>query len=120
MPGTEQEWNELNNSRYTERRLPRFWENDSRPGRAVFVESLGDSSAGEVPFPQDEVNHPDHYNTGKVECIEAIKASMSAEEFKGYLKGNTLKYLWRYNYKGKPKQDLEKAQWYLNKLIGEV
>jgi hypothetical protein len=65
----------------------------------------------------DEVDKPEHYNSGKVECIEAIKASMSAEEYKGYLKGNTIKYLWRYQYKGKPIQDLKKAQWYLNKLI---
>jgi len=64
----------------------------------------------------DEVNNPAHYNNGKVECIEAIEASMSPEEFKGYLKGNALKYLWRYRYKGKPVQDLEKAQWYLEKL----
>jgi hypothetical protein len=65
----------------------------------------------------DPVDKPEHYNSGKVECIEAIKASMSEEEYKGYLKGNTIKYLWRYQYKGKPVQDLKKAQWYLNKLI---
>lgn len=66
----------------------------------------------------DEVNKPAHYNLTEngVECIEAIKASMSALEYKGYLKGNTIKYLWRYRYKGKPQQDLEKAQWYLSKL----
>ena len=67
----------------------------------------------------DEVNHPTHYNHNKhgIECIQAIQASMSDEEFRGYLKGNSIKYLWRYNYKGKPKQDLSKAQWYLNKLL---
>tara|TARA_R110000796_G_C14352573_1_gene411784 strand:- start:266 stop:526 length:261 start_codon:yes stop_codon:yes gene_type:complete len=70
----------------------------------------------------DVVNHPAHYNHNKhgVECIEAIQASMSDDEFKGYLKGNAIKYLWRYGYKDKPKQDLDKAQWYLNKLIEEV
>ena len=65
----------------------------------------------------DEVNQPTHYNTGSIECITAIEASMSQEEFCGYLKGNCLKYLWRYRYKGKPLEDLKKAQWYLNKLI---
>tara|TARA_R100000742_G_C4279650_1_gene104989 strand:- start:750 stop:1022 length:273 start_codon:yes stop_codon:yes gene_type:complete len=67
----------------------------------------------------DMVNNPTHYNHNKhgVECIEAIQASMSDEEFRGYLKGNTIKYLWRYGYKGKPEQDLLKAQWYLNKLL---
>lgn len=67
----------------------------------------------------DNVNSPKHYNTGNIECIEAIKASMSKEEFLGYLKGSGLKYLWRYRYKGKPVEDLEKAQWYLNKLTQE-
>lgn len=64
----------------------------------------------------DEVQKPAHYNSGKVEAIEAIEASMSQEEFKGYLKGNALKYLWRYAYKGKPIQDLDKAEWYLARL----
>ena len=69
---------------------------------------------------EDAVNHPSHYNYGKIECIEAIEESMSSEAFKGYLKGNTIKYLWRYERKGKKVQDLHKAQWYLNKLISEV
>ena len=68
----------------------------------------------------DVVNNPDHYNTGNIECIEAIEESMSAEAFKGYLKGNCMKYLWRYDYKGKPAEDLQKAQWYLAKLLQEV
>ena len=57
----------------------------------------------------DEVNQPAHYNTGNIECITAIEASMSQEEFCGYLKGNCLKYLWRYRYKGKPLEDLKKS-----------
>lgn len=42
---------------------------------------------------------------------------MSSTEFEGYCKGNILKYLWRYRYKGKPLEDLKKAQWYLQRLI---
>jgi len=72
-----------------------------------------------IPDP-DPVNNPQHYNTGNIECIEAIQESMSSEAFKGYLKGNTMKYLWRYDYKGKASEDLEKAGWYLNRLIKEV
>ena len=45
---------------------------------------------------------------------------MSAEAFNGYLKGNCMKYLWRYDYKGKPVEDLQKAQWYLAELIKEL
>ena len=69
---------------------------------------------------EDPVNNPTHYNKYGVECIEAIQASMTDKEYQGYLKGNTLKYLWRYNYKGNPVQDLEKAQWYLNTLLTTV
>jgi hypothetical protein len=68
----------------------------------------------------DMVNHPSHYTYGKIECIEGIQESMSAEAFKGYCKGACLKYLWRYERKGKPLEDLKKAQWYLNKLIEVV
>ena len=71
-------------------------------------------------YPEDEeedaVNSPSHYNTGNIECIEAIEESMTPEAYRGYLKGNCMKYLWRYDYKGKPVEDLEKAQWYLAKL----
>ena len=74
----------------------------------------------EYPSVDDPVESPVHYNTGSVECIEAIKASMSDTEFKGYLKGNAMKYLWRYDYKGKPVEDLKKAQWYLARLTEEV
>ena len=117
MPGTEQEWDALANSRYA-RRVPRFDLEDSSSYGGTLVDALRITEK-DYSLVADEVNKPEHYNTGKVECIEAIKASMSAEEYKGYLKGNTLKYLWRYNYKGKPKQDLEKAQWYLARLIEE-
>ena len=66
----------------------------------------------------DVVNKPPHYNKGSIECINAIEASMSKEEFAGYLKGNVVKYLWRYKDKGKPKEDLDKSNWYLERLRG--
>ena len=69
---------------------------------------------------EDVVNSPSHYNSGGVECIQAIEASMELEAFQGYLKGNTLKYLWRMSYKGKALEDCKKAQWYLNKLISTL
>ena len=65
----------------------------------------------------DQVNHPYHYTQGGIECIEALEAAMSEDAFKGYCKGNILKYLWRYESKGNPIQDLLKAQWYLERLI---
>ena len=50
---------------------------------------------------KDFVNHPPHYTNGDIECIDAMRASMSHIEFCGYLKGNVIKYLWRYRDKGK-------------------
>ena len=37
----------------------------------------------DAPTKSDPVNCPDHYNAGKLECIDAIEASMSVEAFKG-------------------------------------
>lgn len=67
----------------------------------------------------DAVNKPPHYS-GEIECIECIKASMTYEEFKGYLRGNSFKYLWRYNRKKNALEDLQKAQWYLERLQKEI
>jgi len=64
----------------------------------------------------DPVEKPLHYAAGSVECIDAIEAQMTPEEFRGYLKGNVVKYLWRERKKG-GKESLKKAKWYLNKLI---
>lgn len=66
----------------------------------------------------DNVNHPTHY-TGKVECIDALQASMSSEAFVGFCVGNVQKYVWRYHKKNGI-EDLKKAQWYLNRAIAEL
>ena len=44
---------------------------------------------------------------------------MSREQFLGYLKGNEMKYVWRYEHKGGV-EDLKKANFYLTRLIAEV
>ena len=63
----------------------------------------------------DAIN-PQHYQKGGVECIDAIEASMTEEAFKGFLKGNCIKYLYRYENKNGA-EDLKKAQWYLSRLL---
>jgi len=65
----------------------------------------------------DVVNSPPHYKSGGIEAIEGIEASMEPEAYAGYLKGNIMKYMWRYERKGKPIEDLKKARWYLDRLI---
>jgi hypothetical protein len=81
---------------------------------------LKESCTQDLDWGEDVINRPIHYNTGNIECIEAIEESMSSAGFKGYLKGNCMKYLWRYDYKGKRGEDLRKAQWYLNKLTEKI
>lgn len=64
----------------------------------------------------DNVNSPAHYTNGEIECIDAIESSLTLEEFRGYMKGNVLKYVWRERSKGGT-ESLEKAEWYLKRLI---
>jgi len=66
---------------------------------------------------EEEINNPQHYNKGGIECIDAIQAMLTAEEFLGYLRGNSLKYRWRFRYKNNPINDLSKASWYEKKLF---
>ena len=64
----------------------------------------------------DNVNHPVHYTSGGVECIDAIQAALTPEEFRGFLKGNVIKYTWRERMKAGV-ESLQKAEWYLKRLI---
>jgi hypothetical protein len=65
----------------------------------------------------DKIN-PTHYK-GTIECIDAIESTMTKEAYRGYLKGNVLKYVWRYEKKNGV-EDLQKAEWYLKKLIDSL
>tara|TARA_X000001388_G_C2129993_1_gene84617 strand:+ start:91 stop:348 length:258 start_codon:yes stop_codon:yes gene_type:complete len=66
----------------------------------------------------DMVNNPPHYNKYGVECLDAIR-SATGEGYEYYLQGNIIKYLWRYRYKNGV-EDLEKAKFYLDKMIQTV
>lgn len=54
----------------------------------------------------DPVNHPEHYTSKSMECIELTR-------WMGFNTGNAVKYLWRCGLKGNPIQDLQKARWYV-------
>ena len=73
---------------------------------------------GTYPKQYDPVN-PTHYQIGGVETIDFIEAKLTPEEFKGYCKGNAIKYLSRAGYKGEERDDYKKAAWYLDKLINK-
>lgn len=64
----------------------------------------------------DNVNSPPHYTGGDIECIDAIQAALTPEEFRGYLKGNSLKYVWRERHKGGA-ESIAKASWYLARFL---
>lgn len=69
-----------------------------------------------APVKEDMVNSPSHYTQGSIECIDAMQAMLSEEEFIGFLRGNSFKYRWRMRDKRQAVQDLRKAQWYEKRL----
>jgi len=67
---------------------------------------------------KEEINHPERYGGDKIyECIKVLEAWLPPEQYKGFLRGNTLKYLCRVGKKDDSVRELQKAGWYLNKLI---
>jgi hypothetical protein len=61
---------------------------------------------------KESVNHPEHYNVGKIEVIDFIE-----DQNLGFNLGNTVKYVCRSPHKGKQKEDLKKAIWYLQREL---
>lgn len=66
----------------------------------------------------DKVNQPNHYTNGSIECIDAIRSALTEDEFRGYVKGNVMKYVWRERYKN-GNEDLMKARKYLDFLLNK-
>ena len=60
------------------------------------------------------VNHPSHYNQGKIEVIDVIE-----DWDLGFHLGNTVKYIARAKHKGNFERDIKKAIWYLERLLKE-
>ena len=80
---------------------------------ALFNECAKEAKKGE---PEDNVNHPKHYNVGDIEVIEYIKDKLTKEEYIGYCMGNVIKYVSRYKHKN-DKEELSKAMVYLSWAI---
>lgn len=64
----------------------------------------------------DLINVPPHYRQGAIECIDAIRSALTFEEYRGYCKGNCIKYVWRECHKNGA-QDVAKLRWYSDELI---
>jgi hypothetical protein len=71
----------------------------------------------DLPPHKEVINKPPHYTQGGIECIDAIEAALTEEEFRGYCKGQAIAYLWRERHKGGD-VDVGKAGWYCNRLNG--
>lgn len=69
-------------------------------------------------FPKESINHPEHYKSGKYECIEVMRDIFGDEAVENFCRLNAFKYLWRAENKN-GKEDIKKAIWYLNELIKE-
>lgn len=60
--------------------------------------------------------NPGHYKLHGVECIDVIRAALTPEEFRGFLKGNVIKYNFRAGHKGRASVDYGKSEWYQHAL----
>jgi hypothetical protein len=83
----------------------------------IIAYRLAEPAADVPPVPpHDMVNHPPHYTAGGIECIEAIRAALTPDEFRGHCKANAMKYIWRERYKGGD-ESIRKAIWYLQEML---
>ena len=64
----------------------------------------------------DSVNHPSHYETNGIECIDAMEAAQGADAVQDFCICNAFKYVWRHKHKNGA-EDIKKAVWYLNKWL---
>ena len=99
-----------------------IWSRHTLPEELPFIDdepSLNDQYAEIEKVRQDIINSPNHYADSTIECIDAMEAMMTPEQFIGYLRGNVFKYQWRYEKKNGI-EDLKKAQWYLERLTEKV
>ena len=84
--------------------------------KQIRLNGVEDYLATNTKIKHDPVSAPRHYNNGKVECIEYIKQQLGSE-FPSYLEGSAIKYIHRHRMKNANIQDLQKAKWYIDKLI---
>lgn len=64
----------------------------------------------------DSVNHPSHYETNGIECIDAMTAAQGVDAVQDFCICNAFKYIWRHKHKNGA-EDIKKAVWYLNKWL---
>jgi len=85
-----------------------------------YVLTMGETT---LNLDEDMVNSPPHYSKSRIECIDAMASMAEGADMSShasYCWQSVFKYLWRFPYKGKTVEDLEKAQYFLNRLIEEM
>ena len=85
---------------------------ENKNGKSSLVTNLEQKKSSPIA---DNVNHPSHYKTGGIETIDFIEAKKL-----DYHLGNVVKYITRADLKGNKLEDLQKAQWYLNRAISNL
>ena len=101
-----------------EQKLQKFFV-DEKTSLDALCYSLGNQIRQGV-LSNDDVSHPNHYQKGGMECIDAIRAAVTdCRGFEAYYVGNIIKYIWRYKEKNGI-EDLQKAAKYLEWLQEEV
>lgn len=72
----------------------------------------------------DKVNHPSHYCQGGIEVIDVLEAfadhSPGTNGFIEHCRMTAIAYMLRAPFKGNFQQDMEKAQWYINRMVGSM
>jgi uncharacterized protein DUF3310 len=80
------------------------------PVLSDLVQNTDITSPGFGGIHPDPVNHPAHYTSRGIECIDVAEGL-------SFCLGNALKYIWRAGLKGDPVEELKKARWYLDREI---
>jgi len=88
------------------------WLDPDGPIQRGFQQEVYCGAARTVPVAKEKVNHPQHYNAGKIEVIDAI-----CDWELDFIEGNVVKYITRAKHKGDELGDLKKARWYLDYLV---
>jgi len=88
---------------------------DDKPKEEIWetvFDSLADKKESPKESAKETINHPSHYNSGKIEVIDYIE-----DQKLGFHLGNAVKYICRAEHKGKKIEDLKKAIWHLEREI---
>ena len=92
---------------------------EPKPTTSEWQSSATPSAKPRKRKPVSDAVNPDHYKKGEVECIDAIRSALTPDEWRGFLKGTSLAYIWRLGHKDAPEQDARKTLWYVSWLAGK-